>query len=408
MRPETFIASRLFSSGKDNISATVVRIAVLSIALGLAVMVISVAVVVGFKEQIRDKVIGFVAHIQIESLSNNLSWEVTPFTLDDSFIDKLMEINGIKHVQAVASKAGIIKTEDQIQGIVLKGIGVDYDWTYLSVYILEGKKPMISDTGRSEEVLISKKIAEKLDIKIGDPLRMWFVSGENQQTRGRRFLVTGIYETGLVEFDDMYIFGDIQHVQRLNNWQADQFDAVEISIFDVNNMKEIAEEIYFTIPVDLTASTANESYPHIFDWLDLQDMNVIILIILMILVSGITMISTLLIIILERTSMVGILKAMGADNRFIQRVFLINTLALFAKGMFWGNLISIGFCLLQLQYGFLKLPAESYYLSEVPIHFSWVHVLVINAGALAVWFLTLTIPTSVISKIQPSRAIRYS
>jgi lipoprotein-releasing system permease protein len=408
MRPETFIASRLFSASKDNISSTVVRIAILSITLGLSVMIISVAVVVGFKEQIRDKVIGFVTHIQIESLSNNLSWDVSPFSVEKSLIDKLHAIDGIKHVQAVASKAGIIKTEEHIQGVVLKGVGVDYDWSYLSKNIIVGSKPFITDSARTEDVLISKKLANKLNLVVGDPLRMWFVSGESQQTRGRKFLITGIYETGLAEFDDMYIFGDIQHVQRLNNWEADQFDALEVAIYDVNEMNPISEEIYFTLPVNLTASTAKESYPHIFDWLDLQDMNVVIIIFLMVLVSGITMISTLLIIILERTSMIGILKAMGAGNKLIQRIFFINSLALFAKGVFWGNLISLSFCLLQIQFGFLKLPAESYYLSEVPIHLDFFHVFFVNLGAMIIWFLTLFIPTKVISKIQPSRAIRYS
>lgn len=408
MRPESFIASRIFSASKENLSASIVRVAILSVAMGLAVMVISVAIVVGFKEQIRDKVIGFVAHIQIEPLNNNASWEITPLNIDQGLMDYLVNTKGIRHVQPVANKAGIIKTEDHIQGVVLKGVGPDYNWSYLEKNVIAGKVPLISDSLRSDEVLISKNIADKLYLKTGDMLRMWFVSAENQQTRGRRFKVTGIYETGLAEFDEVFLFGDIQHVQRLNNWLPNQVGAIEVAVQDIDAMKLIADDLYFKLPAELVASTANENYPHIFDWLQLQDMNVIIIIILMILVSGITMISTLLIIILERTPMIGILKAMGAGNRFIQNIFLINSLSILLKGMLWGNLISISFCLLQLQFGFLKLPADSYYLTEVPIHFNLFHILLINLGSILIWFITLSVPTSIISRIQPSKAIRFS
>lgn len=408
MRSDRFIASRIFQQGKGHVSAGIVRIAVLSVALGIAVMLVSVAVVVGFKQQIRDKVIGFVAHIQIEPLSNNSSLEAAPISIEAAYMAELAAMQEVRHVQKVALKAGIVKTEEHIQGLVLKGVDSGYNWDYLNQYLTEGNLPEVNDSIRTDEVLISTQLASRLLLKTGDPLRMWFVSPENQQTRGRRFIVSGIYETGLAEFDAMYIFGDLRHVQRLNNWDDNQAGMIELLLWNVDDLQKVADRVYYSTPFDLTSTTAREAYPHIFDWLDLQDMNVIILIILMVLVSGITMISTLLIIILERTAMIGILKALGADNQIIRRIFLINSLRILIKGLIWGNAAAILLILLQLQFGFLKLPAESYYLSEVPFHFSLLHLLLINAGAVLIWMLTLLIPTSIVQRIQPSKAIRFA
>lgn len=408
MRSDRFIASRIFQQGKGHVSAGIVRIAVLSVALGIAVMLVSVAVVVGFKQQIRDKVIGFVAHIQIEPLSNNSSLEAAPISIESAYMAELAAMQEVRHVQKVALKAGIVKTEEHIQGLVLKGVDSGYNWDYLNQYLTEGNLPEVNDSIRTDEVLISTQLASRLLLKTGDPLRMWFVSPENQQTRGRRFIVSGIYETGLAEFDAMYIFGDLRHVQRLNNWDDNQAGMIELLLWNVDDLQKVADRVYYSTPFDLTSTTAREAYPHIFDWLDLQDMNVIILIILMVLVSGITMISTLLIIILERTAMIGILKALGADNQIIRRIFLINSLRILIKGLIWGNAAAILLILLQLQFGFLKLPAESYYLSEVPFHFSLLHLLLINAGAVLIWMLTLLIPTSIVQRIQPSKAIRFA
>lgn len=408
MHSDRFIASRIFQHGKGSVSSGIVRIAVLSVALGIAIMIVSVAVVVGFKQQIRDKVIGFVAHIQIEPLSNNSSMEAAPLTVDEAYISQLASLNNVKHVQKVALKAGIVKTDEHIQGLALKGVDKGYDWTYLKQYLIDGSLPAVGDSLRTDEVLISSQLASRLLLTIGDPLRMWFVSAENQQPRGRRFVVAGIYETGLAEFDALYIFGDLRHVQRLNNWEDDQIGMIELLLHNVDDLEKVAGEVYFSTPFDLTSTTAREAYPHIFDWLDLQDMNVIIIIILMVLVSGITMISTLLIIILERTSMIGILKALGANNNLVQRIFLIKSLRILMKGLIWGNLSAISLMLLQLHFGFLKLPAESYYLSEVPVYFSMVHILIINGGAVFIWLLTLLIPTSIVNRIQPSKAIRFA
>lgn len=406
MKPAAFIASRIFSLSRYDISSTVMRIAIVSVAIGLAVMLVSVAIVMGFKNQIREKVLGFVAPIHIQRLNNNETIEETPIVLDSLLLHKLQQVEGIDFIQRTAHKMGIIKTDDQIQGSILKGVGSDYNWSYFEKNLITGKIPKYSDTIRSDSILISKKIADKLVLNINDPMRMWFIDNA-QQARGRRSIVAGIYETGLTEFDERYLFGDINQIRRLNEWDKDAVGVIEIwtqSLVDVNRVNEA---IYFSLPIELASYSAMEAYPHIFDWLDLQDMNVVIIIILMVLVSGITMISTLLIIILERTSTIGLLKSMGATNALIAEIFLFRSLKILLYGLLVGNSIGIGFCLLQGYTGFISLPADSYYLSSVPVDLSIWAVLIINISALLLWFLLLLIPTTVISKIVPSKSLKF-
>ena len=408
MNLAAYIARRFFLHSKTGVSGVVLNISILSVAIGLAVMIAAISIVIGFKYQIRDKVIGFVSHIQVESLDNNSSYEVNPITFDSSLISRLNSVTGVKHIQGTASKAGIIKTDDHIQGIVLKGVGTDFDWNYMQARILDGRKLLLIDTSRSDEVLVSSNLANKLFLKAGDDLRVWFIGSDKNQPRGRKFIVVGIYETGLTEFDQMHIFGDIQQVQRLNQWSDNQVGAIEVNLYDLHDLNQAADDIDRKLPIDLAAYTVRQNYPHIFDWLDLQDMNVIVIIVLMVMVAGMTMISTLLIIILERTSLIGILKAMGANNLLIRKIFLIHSMDILMRGLIYGNIIGIGFCLLQAQFGFIKLPAESYYLSEVPIYLTFSNVLFINVGTILVWLLMMLIPTIVISRIVPSRAIRFS
>lgn len=408
MKPAFFIAKRLFTGSRKGLSGGVTGIAVLSVAIGVSVMIASVAIMIGFKQQIRDKVIGFSAHIQIESLDNTSSWEVRPIDPEPALLRSLQEIEGVVHTQAVANKAGIIKTDEQIQGIVLKGVGPDYDWSYFEDKIVAGRLVRFTDAERSEEVLVSRILATKLFLALDDRLRVWFIGSDDTRIRGRNFRIAGIYETGLTEFDERFIFGHIGHVQRLNGWESDQIGHIELQIEDISQLNTLTNKVYFTLPYNLVAYNARESYPHIFDWLDLQDMNVVVIIVLMILVAGITMISTLLIIILERTSMIGILKALGSTNKLVRKIFLWHALAILVRGLVWGNLVGIGFCLLQQTTGILKLPSESYYLSEVPIYLDGLHVMFINAGTIAIWFIMMLIPTAVISRITPVKAIRYA
>jgi lipoprotein-releasing system permease protein len=407
MKPEAFIASKIFSLSPERVSTLVMRITLVSVALGVAVMIISLAIVIGFKNQIRDKVIGFVAPIQIESLDHNESLQQSAIQLDSAMIDKLLEIDGVRKIQAVAKKAGIVKTEDQIQGVVLKGVTADYNWEYFAPKIVAGKLPAIEADNSSLDVMISKSLADKLLLNPGDYLRMWFVDG-NEKARGRRFLISGIYETGLVEFDERYVFGDLSQIRKLNNWSADEAGSLEVLLVENASATKINESIYFSLPVNLTSYTAITSYPYIFDWLNLQDMNVIIIIILMVMVSGITVISMLLMMVIERTSMIGVLKAMGAGNRMIRRLFLWYSVKLLLYGLLFGNAIGLGFAVFQMKTGLLKLPAESYYLSTVPIDLQCSSILLVNFGAGLIWFIMLVIPSYIINRIKPATAIKFS
>lgn len=408
MNTELFIARHIISKNKENFSRPIVRIAIISIALGLAVMIVSVAIVTGFQTQIRNKVIGFGSHIQINNYDYNVSYEASPVDKNQDFYPYLDTVEGIRHIQVYANKAGIIKTDEQIQGVVLKGIGSDYDWSFFKNKIIEGEPVIINDTEKTNDVLISKIIADKLNLKLNDDLRMYFVSSSGSQPRGRKFIITGIYETGLEDFDKLFIIGDIAHIQKLNRWDENQVAGFEVLIKNFNELDKMNELIYHTIGYDLNTQSIKHIYPQIFDWLDLQDMNVIIILVLMVLVAGITMISTLLILILERTNMIGILKALGSQNRSVRKIFMYNAVYIIGKGLLWGNIAGIGICFLQLKFGIIGLPQESYYVSVVPINLNFLHILYLNAGSLIICFLMLIIPSYIITKITPVKAIRYS
>lgn len=401
-----FIADRLFSLSKDNLSSTVMRLAVTSVALALVVMIISLAVVVGFKNQIRDKVIGFVAPIHIQSLDLNESYEEVPFVVDGRLKEALESTEGIRHYQLVANKAGMVKTDDEIQGVVMKGVGADYDWNYFKSCLKDGEVPVYVDGERSTEVLVSKVVADKMLLAVGDDVRVWFID-EDMQARGRKFTVKGIFETGLSEFDERYLFCDLDQIRKLNRWNDDETGVVEVWIDDVERMDEINGKLYFNIPGTLASYTARESNPQIFDWLALLDTNVWLILVLMFLVAGITVVSMLLIIIIEKTSTIGLLKAMGASNGFVRQVFMRRSVRILLLGMAIGNVVGIGFCLLQQYTGFIHLNPETYYLSAVPIELHLSTVIFLNLAVFALWMLMLLIPTSIINRMKPSRSIRF-
>lgn len=401
-----FIADRLFSLSKDNLSSTVMRLAVTSVALALVVMIISLAVVVGFKNQIRDKVIGFVAPIHIQSLDLNESYEEVPFVVDGRLKEALESTEGIRHYQLVANKAGMVKTDDEIQGVVMKGVGADYDWNYFKACLKDGEVPVYVDGERSTEVLVSKVVADKMLLAVGDDVRVWFID-EDMQARGRKFTVKGIFETGLSEFDERYLFCDLDQIRKLNRWNDDETGVVEVWLDDVERMDEINGKLYFNIPGTLASYTARESNPQIFDWLALLDTNVWLILVLMFLVAGITVVSMLLIIIIEKTSTIGLLKAMGASNGFVRQVFMRRSVRILLLGMAIGNVVGIGFCLLQQYTGFIHLNPETYYLSAVPIELHLSTVIFLNLAVFALWMLMLLIPTSIINRMKPSRSIRF-
>jgi lipoprotein-releasing system permease protein len=405
MKATRFISSRIFSLSKENLSSVVMKIAIVSIALGISIMLISIAVVVGFKNQIKDKVVGFVSPIQIQVLNQNESMEETPF-IYDSLLKSKLDLPFIKSIHATANKAGIIKTEEEIHGVVLKGVEYDYDWTYINSNLVSGEVPQYAGEERSNEVVLSKIIADKMLLEVGDDVRLWFV-GEDMKTRGRKFTVKGIYETGLTECDERFIYCDLNQIRRLNGWDDNLVGHLEIQLADETDVNEANNYIYYTIPTNLVSYTARELYPQIFDWLDLQDMNVVIIIVLMFMVAGITVVSMLLIIVLERTSTIGVLKSMGANNAFIRRIFLQRSRRILFIGMFVGNIIGIGLCLIQKYTDIIKLSPESYYLSSVPIELNLSHIVFLNVGTFILWVLMMLIPTMVINNINPSKSIRF-
>ncbi|HTX87453.1 MAG TPA: FtsX-like permease family protein [Bacteroidales bacterium] len=406
MNTELFIARRTLTGSKANFSRPVVRIAIAAIALGLAVMFVAVAILTGFQKEVRDKVIGFGSHILVTKYDENSSLEPKPVSVHQEFYPSIEKHKGIRHIQVFATKAGIIRTHDQIEGAVLKGIGRDYDWSFFRDKIIRGSILHLPDSGKSNDVLISKTLASLLKLKLNDDLRMYFISGEN--TLGRKFRIAGIYETGLEEFDKMYVLCDIRHIQKLNGWEDDQVGGFEILLDNFRDIDKLGEYVYHRIGYSLDARTIKQLYPQIFDWLALQDINVLIILVLMILVAGITMISTLLILILERTNTIGILKSLGMRNRGIRRIFLYHSAYLIGLGLFWGNVIGLGICLIQKNFGILTLPQESYYMPVVPINLDLANILLLNLFSFIACFLMLILPSFIITRISPVKAIRYS
>ncbi|HOW08210.1 MAG TPA: ABC transporter permease [Bacteroidales bacterium] len=408
-----FIAGRLIKGRREgtSFSRPINVIAIVAIATGLAVMIIAVSVLTGFKQQIRDKIVGFGSNIQILNFDSNYSLETIPISSNQEFIPEIKSLPGIKHVQVFATKAGIIKTKNAIQGVVLKGVGSDFDWEFFKSNMIEGTVFTVTDTGRTNQVIISKKISEMLGLKTGDSFAMYFVQ---DPPRSRKFTISGIYETSLEEFDKMYVFCDISHIRRLNGWEDDQVSGFEIFINDFDRLDDMFQAVRDAVGYRLVenetrfkVTSIRMRYPQIFDWLNFQDMNVLIIITLMLLVAGFNMISGLLILILEKTNMIGILKALGSENKTIRKIFLYQAVYLIVKGLLWGNLIGLGLALLQEKTGLITLDPTSYYIKTVPVNLDLTHILLLNAGTIAAIILMLIVPSQLVSRITPVKAIRY-
>lgn len=409
MNTELFIARRIFSMKElGNLSRPAVRVAVVSIILSIAVMIVSVSIVTGFKKEIRNKVIGFGAHIQISKYDSNTSLEGEPIDKKQDFYPAFDTVPGIKHIQVYATKAGIISTGEEMEGVELKGIGSDYDWSFFKNRLIDGDTFTVKDSVRSKKILISKYLANRLKFKTGDTVRMYFIQKERTQPKGRKFVISGIYETGLEEYDKTFVICDIAQIQSLNKWTSNQISGFEILLDDFNDLDKISQYVYKNIGYDLDAKNIEQLNPQIFDWLGLQDINVVIILTLMTLVAAINMISTLLILILERTNMIGVLKAVGTRNISIRRIFLYTTANLIGKGLLWGNIIALGLCFLQKYTGLFTLPQDSYYVTEVPVNLNIYYILMLNGGTLLVCMLMLIIPSYIISRISPVKAIRYN
>nr|WP_321522189.1 ABC transporter permease [uncultured Macellibacteroides sp.] len=413
MNLELFIAKKIHFSkeGDKQVTPPAVRIAMIGIALGLAVMILSVAIVIGFKKEVRNKVIGFGSHIQITNLDSNISYETSPIAVNDTLLSDLSKTAGISHVERFATKPGLLKTDSAFQGIVLKGIGEEYDWTFFRKNLRAGKVFTVTPDKRGTDVIISKYLADRLHLKVGDGFLTYFVQ---ENVRARKFTISGIYETGFLDYDKLFVLTDIKQVQRLSNWEEDQVSGLELQVNDYANLDSISEQLYFTYSEKLDRNgntyyvrSIKDLNPMIFNWLDVLDINVVIILVLMMAVAGFTMISGLLIIILERTNMIGILKALGHDNQGIRKIFLYISFFLIGKGMVWGNVIGIGLCLIQAKFQPISLDPSIYYLDAVPVDLNILTWVLINIGTLAAAMLMMLGPSYLITKIDPAKSIRF-
>lgn len=403
---EQWIARRLMRSGMDTlrVSRPVVRLAISGIALGFSAMIISVAIVKGFKQEIREKVIGFSAHVQISKFDANQSFESSPIEFNTANLSSIAKLEGVRHVQAFATKAGIVRKGSEIEGVVAKGVDSGYDWSFFRKSLRAGAIPVYANSSRSSDILISTVLARKLNLNVSDSLVTYFVQ---QPPRARKFKIVGIYETGLEEFDEKFVFCDLAQIRKLNDWNDSTIGGLEVQLSDFDALDEAAPRIYATTGSDLDVRTIREMYPQIFDWLGLQDINAVVIIILMIIVAGINMIAALLVLILERVGTIGTLKAIGASDASVRNIFLRIAALLISRGLFWGNVVGIGICLLQHYFHWIRLDQDSYYIAYVPIRLLLLDLLWMNLGTLLVCTMMMLVPTLLVTRIRPVRALRF-
>jgi lipoprotein-releasing system permease protein len=414
---EYFIANRLTKAKdhKGSISAPIIKIAISAIAIGIMMMIISVATGMGLQDKIRQKVSAFNGHIIVSNFDDNQSQvSVNPISTDQDFYPKFKSVKGIKHIQAIANKAGIVRTEKAFEGIILKGVGKDYEWKNMTEYLVEGRLPDFK-SGLNNEILISKFLANRLHLKLNNKCNTFFMKEDGGQMPNLRvFKIVGIYNSGFQEFDANYLIGDIRHIQRINKWRPDQVGAFEVFVDDFNQIGEKGKEVYKnTIDKNdptktLDTQTIEKKYYYIFEWLKLFDFNIIVILIVMIIVATINMIVALLVLILERTQMIGILKSMGASNWSIRKIFLYNAFHLVSKGLFWGNLIAISLLLIQKFTGVIKLNPENYYVDQAPVNINIFIIIGLNLGTIIVCLLVMLVPSYLITKISPVKAIKFS
>ncbi|MEP6262650.1 MAG: FtsX-like permease family protein [Gillisia sp.] len=410
MNFEFFIAKRLISTKKykSSISAPIIKIAISAIAIGVIMMLVSFATGIGLQVKIREKIAAFNGHIIIDSYDNNSSQvSIMPVSLNQDFYPEFTGVQGIDHVQAVATKAGIIRTETDFEGVIVKGVGADFKWENFEDFLVEGSLPDYSQN-LTEEILVSRYISNRLGFKVGDKVVTYFLREDvKRNPLLRAFVIKGIYDSGFQEFDELYLIADIRHIQRLNNWEQDQVGAFEVFIDDFDKLDQKGGEVYENTPSLLDSRTIKQKYYAIFEWLSLFDFNIALIIGIMILVAGINMITALLVLILERTQMIGILKALGGSNWSIRKIFLYNASYLIVLGLFWGNLIGLGLLFLQKYFKLFPLNPETYYVTEVPVYIGWQYILAVNAGTLILCVLMLLIPSVIITRISPVKAMKF-
>ena len=406
MNTPLFIAKRLYNAKENNNNYTrpIIRIAILAITLSVMIMLLSVFILSGFKSEISKKVFGFGGHINISKFSYNQSFENDPIENTSELISNIYNLDYVKSIHPFATKAGIIKKEDEILGTILKGVDHDYSWSFFRENLTTGQIPKFDEFANSIEVLISENISRKMNLNIGDDILMYFIQNP---TRVRKFKVSGVYKTDLTEFDEIMIIGDLKQIQKLNDWTKDKVGGYEVLVNNIENLDSYAKEIDEKIDYNLKAISIKEKYPQIFDWLKLQDFNVLIILILMLIVGGINMITSLLIIILEKTRLIGILKAIGATSWNIRNVFIYNSLYIISYGLILGNVLALLFGLAQRRFNFIELDESIYFMNFVPIKIELFSLLMINLGTLLICYLILVVPSVIIAKISPAKSIKF-
>lgn len=412
MNYEFFIAKRIIKAKqyKSSVSATIIKIAIAAIAIGIIMMMVAIATGMGLQKTIQEKVAAFNGHIQISNFDNNYS-EVSlkPLDPNQDFYPEFTSVSGITHIQAVAMKAGIIRTEKTFEGIIAKGIGTDYDLTAFKDFLKEGRFPNVSEKRENREVLISAYLARRLEFKIGDTFKTLFLKEDTSEIPNERtFEVVGIYESGFQKFDENVLLVDIRHIQRMNRWKNGEIGNFEVFLDDFNTIDEKTQEIYDTIGSTLNTRSVVTKFPFIFEWISLFDVNIFLIIGIIIIVGGINMITALLVLILDRTPMIGILKSLGSSDWSIRKIFLYNASYLIGIGLLWGNILGIALLWSQHTFGYLKFPnPEQYHTAIIPIHIEVWHIVALNVGTLVLCVLMLLLPSYIITKISPVKAIKF-
>jgi len=407
---EYFLAKRIIGnkSYKSSVSAPIIKIGIAAIAISTIVMLVSIATGIGLEHKIRDKAVAFNGHITIANFDSNESQAAqVPISKTQDFYPEFRSVEGVSHIQAVANKFGIIRTNTDFEGLFLKGVGADYDWRYFEDFLIEGQLPTYTQK-YSNDVLISKYLADRLGFVVGDSFQMYFMKSDPSKPPSiMKYIVIGIFNSGFEDLDKTYVIGDINHVQRLNKWTKDQIGGFEVFISNYSDLERLGQEVYAQTPSTLDAMTVKQKYATIFEWIPIFTTNIYGIIGIMILVGAINMITALLVLILERTQMIGILKALGSSNWSIRKIFLYNASYLVACGLFWGNLIGIGILLLQKQFQLIKLDPSVYYVTVAPVYLDWSYVLLLNLMTFILCVLMLLIPSFLISKIVPVKAMQF-
>lgn len=409
MNFELFIAKRIIGNNtyKSSVSAPIIKIGIAAIAIGIIVMLIAIATGLGLQQKIRDKVVAFNGHIEITNYDTNASDESqVPISIDQDFYHNFTSVEGVNHIQAVATKFAVIRTETDFEGVVVKGVGADYNWEYFKDFLVEGRLPDYTKE-RNEEVLISKYLANRLGFKVGDNFQTLFAEEIDKLPRLMSFEIVGVYNSGFQELDEKFCIADLRHIQRLNRWEANQIGNFEVFIDDFSKIEEKTVEVFKEIPSLMNATSITRKYYTIFEWIKIFDTNTYGIIAIMIIVAGINMITALLVLILERTQMIGILKALGSSNWTIRKVFLYNASYLIGLGLLWGNIIGLSLLFAQKYLKLFPLNPDTYYVNTAPVYISWDYIVILNIGTFIACLLMLLIPSVIISKISPVKAIRF-